>query len=117
MIQLILSIAMSTIIPYVDGQRWTFDLVPDTPYTLGYYAPDPVEMNVFEFNQQTFEYDLVYGNTVSGLNLDLMEINQRVRIYEGQEFVGEIVPEPCTLSFLITGVFLCRKYAKNRKGK
>ena len=105
--------AMIAWMPMVDGQRVFLDAQAEVPYWLGISVPPPeiVSISVL-WGGEAYQFD-----NLAGTHSNLLYIDDycQVEFYEYGVYSGKIVPEPATLIFLLSGIFLCRKYGRNEK--
>ena len=104
-LSLILSTMVAFYTPTIDGQRIELPYEhPDLPYLLGISAPD---LTLVKVNQGDW---LIYDGYFQG-ERDIARITSQTSIdfYGNSGYIGSIVPEPTTASFLILGYFLYRK--------
>ena len=103
MLSLILPILFS--IPVIDGHRTPYDTEIDFPCTVGWSQAD--EDNVYLKIEQV---DILWSGYVEGTQLDLAytDVDYPLHFFVNGEYQGVIIPEPCTLLIMLSGLFVWR---------
>ena len=100
--------AILTFVPVVDGSRVVLDHETDLPYLLGITSPFECDVLItggdFRIEMDNFRGDYEVG---------MMDIP--LDFYCDGEYIGQISPEPATACFLFGGIILFRKMKGFRK--
>ena len=103
LLTLFTTMACAMFYPTVNEQRLLLaeHNIAETPYILGISVPPPDVTHI-----TVMEYDKLLWEGIAQGTFAIGEVHQAVKFYENGHYVGQIVPEPTTITTLLFGTIL-----------